>query len=136
MFRNAHTNSRRRALARGLLAASTLAGVATIAAAGQASADVATSVSLSPGQSYCVSQYAGYQVRGDGWATAGGARFKLLRAGTVLEATPGRVTAWAAERRTAYGNFPGPGVYSVCAYNTGDTRTTATLRIRSDGEFF
>ena len=42
-------------------------------------------------------------------------------------------TGWAAERRTAYGNFPGPGQYAVCAVNTGDTRTVVTIQIRSDG---
>ena len=132
MFRS---TTRRRTLAGGVLAATALTGVVAIAGAGPASAATITTVPLNPGQSHCVSQYAGFQVRGDGWATGGGARFKLLKAGTVLEATPGRVTGWAAERRASYGNFPGPGFYSVCAYNTGDTRTTATLQIRSDYEF-
>jgi hypothetical protein len=130
-----NTSTRRRILTRGLLATAAVTGVVTFAGVGAASAEMIRTVPLDPGQSYCVSQNAGYQVRGDGWATGGGARFKLLEYSTVLEATPGRVTNWAAERRTSYGNFPGAGYYSVCAYNTGTARTTVTLQIRTDSEF-
>jgi hypothetical protein len=128
-----------RTLSRSRLALTTAAagGLATTALtvlATGASASVVDTKPLTPGQSTCVTQYARYQVRGDGWATAGGARFKLLYNGQVLDATAGRVTAWAVERRTSYGNFPGPGYYAVCAYNTGTTNTTAQLSIRTDAE--
>jgi hypothetical protein len=80
-------------------------------------------------------QYASYQVRADGWATAQGAKFKLLRNGVVITNTPGRATQWAAEYRSAYGTFPGAGYYSVCAQNTGTTNTIVTLQLRTDSEF-
>jgi hypothetical protein len=110
------------------------AAVAVTLAAGPASAAQANTVVLNPGQSVCVQQYANYQVRGDGNATGGGARFKLLRNGQVLLASPDRVSGWAAELRTSYGNFPGPGYYATCAYNTGTARTTVFLEILTDGE--
>jgi hypothetical protein len=117
------------------LLAAGVVGAALAATASPASADAFQAIPLNPGQSACVSQYAGYQVRADGTATGGGARFKLLKNGAVIDATPGRVGFWQSERRTAYGTFTGAGYYSACAYNTGDTRTTVTLRIRTDGEF-
>jgi hypothetical protein len=120
------------------LAATAVAGgmTALIALSGApaASAAVSNTVPLAPGQAFCVSQDASFQVRAEGSATGGGARFKLLRNGQVLEATPGRVNWWAAERRTSYGNFPGPGSYAACAYNTGTTNTTVYLSIRTDYE--
>jgi hypothetical protein len=109
--------------------------VTTLTGAGAASADVIRTVTLKPSQSTCVDQYAYFQVRGDGSATGDGARFKILRYGSVVTATPGRFNYWAAELRSSYYNFPGPGYYSVCAFNTGDYPTTATIRIRSDYEF-
>jgi hypothetical protein len=111
------------------------AAIISLAGAGAASASSSNTAPLSPGQSTCVSQYASYQVHGDGTATGAGARFKLLYNGQVLDATPGRVNNWLLERRTAWGSFPGAGYYSVCAYNTGTTNTTVTLRIKSDSEF-
>jgi hypothetical protein len=108
----------------------------SLAGAGSASASVPTSTPLSPGTGVCsANQYASYQVRGDGSATGQGVKFKLLYNGSVLSATPGRVNAWAAEFRTSYGTFPGPGYYSVCAQNTGTTNSTVTLQIRTDGQF-
>ena len=104
-----------------------------VAAADPASA-VATTVPLTPGQSTCVQRYAAYQVRAVGSATADGARLKLLRNGVVIQATPGRVTSWAAELRTAYGNFPGAGYYAACAYNTGTRNTTVFLDLVTDTE--
>ena len=120
---------------RTLAATVALSATALLAGAGAASADTYTTQPLDPGASFCVSQWASYQVRGEGTATGGGARFKLLRNGVVLDATTGRVGSWVGERRTSYGNFPGAGTYSACAYNTGTTRTTVFLRIRTDGEF-
>lgn len=130
------TASRVRTLAATTIAAAALVG-ATSTGAGAAWPDdgVIKTVVLSPGQSDCVSQPASDQVRGDGSATNGGAKFKLVYYSSVLENSPFRASAWAAERRTAYGNFPGPGQYAVCATNTGNTRTIVTIQIRSDGQF-
>jgi hypothetical protein len=122
-----------------LIAAGSLVAAATTALVGAgaspASAYALQSQNLQPGGSVCVSQYAGYQVRGDGTATGDGARFKILRDVTVVAATPGRVTGWGQELRSSYGNFPGPGYYSVCAYNTGTTVTKVTISIKTDSEF-
>jgi hypothetical protein len=114
-------------------------GAATaIALAGAAAAQAGppSSTVLTPGRGECsASQYASYQVRADGYATNQGAKFKLLRNGVVIQNTPTRVNAWSSELRSAYGTFPGPGYYSVCAQNTGTANTTVTLQIRSDYEF-
>ena len=119
----------------GLAIAGTAAAL-SLAAAGTASASSYQSFSLSPGQGACTAtQYASYQVRADGWATGQGAKFKLLRNGVVVQSTANRASAWAAELRTSYGTFPGPGSYSVCAQNTGTTNTIVTLQLRTDGEF-
>jgi hypothetical protein len=108
----------------------------SLAGAGAASASSYASYALSPGQGACSqTQYASYQVRADGWATAQGAKFKLLRNGSVILNTTGRANGWAAELRTSLGTFPGPGYYSVCAQNTGTTNTIATLQLRTDSEF-
>jgi hypothetical protein len=127
-----------RTLTRSRIAATAAAGAVTAAVAlggaAPASAAASTSVRLAPGQSTCISQYASFQVRAEGQASWAGARFKLLRNGEVIEATPGRVNYWVTERRTAYGDFPGPGVYSACAFNTGTTNTNVTLDLRTDFE--
>ena len=118
-------------------AATTLAAAAAtalVATASPASAFAVQSRTLQPGESVCASQYASYQVRGDGSATAAGARFKILRDAAVVTATPGRVNYWSQELRSAHGTFPGPGWYSACAYNTGTTATKVTVTIKSDGE--
>jgi|tagenome__1003787_1003787.scaffolds.fasta_scaffold19450960_1 hypothetical protein len=120
-----------------LTAASTFAGLAAtalVATASPASAYALQSKLLQPGDSVCVSQYAGYQVRGDGTATGDGARFKILRGVSVASATPGRATGWAQELRSSYGTFPGRDYYSACAYNTGTTATRVTISIKTDGE--
>jgi len=120
----------------GAVLATGAAGAIALAGAGAANAQSYSSTPLAPGQGTCsTAQYAGYQVRADGWATGQGAKFKLLRNGVVIDTTPGRATAWAAEYRTAYGTFPGAGYYSVCAQNTGTTNTTVTLQLRTDSEF-
>ncbi len=117
-------------LATGAAAAITLAGAAA-AQAGPPSSTV-----LTPGNGVCsASQYASYQARADGYATNQGAKFKLLRNGVIIQNTPTRVNAWSGELRSAYGTFPGPGYYSVCAQNTGTANTTVTLQVRSDYEF-
>ncbi|WP_395728881.1 hypothetical protein [Nakamurella sp.] len=120
----------------GAVLATGAAGAIALAGAGAADAQSYSSTPLSPGQGACsATQYASYQVRGDGWATGQGAKFKLLRNGVVITNTPGRVNNWAFESRTAYGNFAGPGYYSVCAQNTGTANTVVTLQLRTDAEF-
>lgn len=120
----------------GAVLATGAAGAIALAGAGAANAQSYSSTALAPGQGTCsTSQYASYQVRGDGWATGQGAKFKLVRNGVVVNSTPGRVNNWAFESRTAYGNFAGPGYYSVCAQNTGTTTTIVTLQLRTDYEF-
>jgi hypothetical protein len=111
-----------------------LAGASVVTGSQLALAVAAGSFPEAPGQGDCVSQYADYAVRGDAWATADGAKFKLLRNGSVVANTPTRATNWAVERRTAYGNFPGPGLYSLCAQNTGTRNTVATLQLKTDAE--
>lgn len=114
------------------------AAAAAISAGGAATASAQQSgaYALAPGTGQCTNtQYASYQVRADGSATGQGAKFKLLRNGVVVSNTANRATAWAVELRSAYGTFPGPGYYSVCAQNTGTTNTTGTLQLRTDAEF-
>ena len=118
------------------LAAAGAAAALTLGGAAAASAAPPSSTPLSPGQGFCtVNQYAAYQVRADGSATGQGVKFKLLRNGVVVTSTPGRANYWAAEYRTSFGNFPGPGYYAVCAQNTGTANSTVTIQIRTDAEF-
>ena len=122
-------------IASGVLATGTAAAIALIGA-GAASAAPPVSQGLVPGATVCSpSQYASFQVRGDGWATVDGAKFKLVRNGVVVANTANRANIWAMELRSAYGNFPGPGYYSVCAQNTGTLNTTVSLQLRTDYEF-
>lgn len=118
------------------LAAAGAALAVSLAGASSASASSYQSTPLAPGQGTCSpAQYASFQVRGDGWATGQGAKFKLVRNGVVVTSTPFRATSWSAELRSSYGTFPGPGYYSVCAQNTGTANTIATLQLRTDYEF-
>jgi len=110
-------------------------GAAVLLGASGASASSFSGVTLAPGASQCVSQYASRQIRGDGYATVDGARFKLVFRGNVLDSSPGRTGAFFVERRTSTGTFPGPDYYSFCAYNTGIRNTTVQLLLRTDGEF-
>jgi hypothetical protein len=119
------------------LALATAAAGLSVAGATTASAQQSGSYPLSPGQGQCTnSQYAAYQVRGDATSsTTDGAKFKLVRNGVVVANTPNRQPMWTIELRSAYGNFPGPGYYSLCAQNTGTKNTIATLILRTDSEF-
>jgi hypothetical protein len=94
---------------------------------------------LTPGQQHCLSRSAttqNYQVRGDGTATRRGARFSLLFNGSTLDITPvGTASGWAAERRSAYGNYPGAGLYTVCATNESATNTLVNIHLLVDSEF-
>lgn len=132
------TSTAPRTTARKIVTSLAVVGAAaalSVGGAGIASAQQYGSYALSPGQGNCApSQYAGYQVRADGWATNQGAKFKLLRNGVVIANTANRATNWAVELRTSQGTFPGPGYYSVCAQNTGTANTIATLQLRTDAE--
>ena len=122
-------------LATGAAAAFALAG------AGAANAGPQTGQYLAPngGQVCSNSQYAGYQVRGIGTATFdsygnGGAKFKLMKNGSVVANTPTRVGSVLFEQRSAWGHFNGAGYYQLCAVNTGNSFTFATVQIQTDGE--
>ncbi|MFD8496551.1 hypothetical protein [Amycolatopsis sp. NPDC059657] len=109
--------------------------LALLAGAGSASANQFYGGTLTPGQQICVQQYAGYQVRVDGSATGQGAKFKLQRNGVTIVGSPGLTSSWAAELRTSYGTFPGPGYYIACVTNNGTANTNVRLQLRTDGEF-
>ena len=122
-------------VASGVLAGGAAAAIALVGA-GAANAAAPFSQGLVPTATVCSpSQYAAFQVRGDGWATVDGAKFKLVRNGGVVANTATRVNNYAIELRTSYGTFPGPGYYSLCATNTGTHNTLATVQIRTDNEF-
>ena len=106
-----------------------VAGALLIAAPTAAHAYSGWGGTLLPGQSACVSQYASYEVRGEGTATKAGAKFTVSRNGVTIYSTGPTASGFAAEFRTAWGNFPGPGVYQVCAKNNNTTNTLVNIRI-------
>ena len=111
-----------------------LTGAALIALPTAAYANTGWGGTLTQNQTSCVQQYAGYQVRGEGTATAKGAKFTMYRNGGLIYASSPSSAGFAAEFRTSWGNFPGPGTYQVCAKNTNASNTLVTIRILSDGE--
>ncbi|BCJ50774.1 hypothetical protein Asp14428_22490 [Actinoplanes sp. NBRC 14428] len=118
--------------------ATAFAGVALVAAPQAAFASAqGWGGTLRPGEQHCLtaSDYAYYQVRADGQATASGARFKVLRNGSVVFGTPsGTIAGFAYEGRSSYGTFAGPGSYTVCATNNNATRTLVNLHIFTDAD--
>lgn len=108
------------------------ASIATLGLAPAANAQQGASVSITPGSTVCVQQYASYQVRGDGWANRP-VKFSLKRNGVTVNPVPAS-TSWAQEYRTSYGTFPGPGVYQACAFNNGTQTATIQLQLRTDSE--
>ena len=108
-------------------------GPAILAVAPAAHAQQTGAVTLSPGATACVQQYASYQVRGDGWASRS-VKFSLKKNVVTISPVPAG-TVWAQEFRSSYGTFPGPGVYQVCAFNNGTQTASVQLQIRTDGEF-
>ena len=94
-------------------------------------------LNLTANQTYCFSRNADasvYQVRAEGTATKNGARFRFLRNGVVLEASPtDTAKTFYAERRGAY--YPGPGTYTICAANHYATNTLVNLHILFNNEF-
>jgi phage tail sheath gpL-like len=112
----------------GLVTAAALAGTA-------AYADTNTYQLLPPGQSACASQNANYQVRLEGTASKAGVKFRVYRNGVLVAASPSDTSSgYATELRSAWGNFPGAGVYTICALNKQTTNSFVSLRVRSDGE--
>jgi hypothetical protein len=118
-------------------ASAALAALAPTAA--QAADPIGWGGTLQSSQSHCFSRYADssvYQVRAEGTATGTGARFRFLRNGVVLDATPvDTARTFAAERRSAYGNYPGSGTYTICAANHHATSTLVNLRILFNNQF-
>ena len=128
-------------MSRRIIATAALAAIAAPAAvfgiAGAAQASQFVGTTLRPGEQRCVQQYASYQVRAEGHASAGGAKFKLQLNGVTLPGTgsPGLVSDWAAEARRSSGSFPGPGYYVACVTNNGTANTNVQLQLRTDAEF-
>jgi hypothetical protein len=123
-----------------VIGATAAATVLAVLAPSAAQADaIGWGGTLQYNESHCFTRTAGsnvYQVRAEGSATRNGARFRFLRNGAVLDATPfDTATAFAAERRTAYGNYPGPGTYEICAANHATTSTLVNLHILFNNEF-
>lgn len=91
-----------------------------------------------PGGQLCVTQNAGYQVRGEGTAQSPGVVFRLRRTGgsTVATSFPNVVIgSWSGEGRTSLGTFPGAGEYRMCANNNGATSVYVTkVKILTDSE--
>lgn len=113
-----------------------LAAVGVVALPAAAFANTYTGQQLTPGSSYCISQPASYQVRFDATGSNKGDKFRVYYNGTQIGASATDTTsAYAAEFRTSFGNFPGAGNYTICALNKQTTNSFVTLQIRSDGEF-
>jgi hypothetical protein len=129
MFSTAHTfRTARRTLAVALTGTALALAAPVAAQAAQGAAVVVT-----PGSTICVKQSASYQYRAS--VTAGApVGSSVTRNGVVVGfAFPTTVATY--EGRTSYGTFPGPGVYKLCATNSGTSNTRVTLSLLTDGEF-
>jgi hypothetical protein len=112
-----------------------VAGIGALALPAAAQADTYVGQFLGPNQSTCASQYASYQVRTEGTASNKGAKFRVYKDGAQIAASPTDTSGgYAAEFRSAWGNFPGPGYYTICALNKQTSNSFATVRVRSDVE--
>jgi hypothetical protein len=124
-----------------------VAAVATMTAAtaamlfsGAPSAQAASQTSgwVMPGGQLCVTQYAGWQVRGEATVQSPGLVLRLRKTGgsTVATSAPYNVIGtWNAEGRTSLGNFPGSGEYRMCANNNGTQNVYVTkIKITTDAE--
>ena len=87
---------------------------------------------LVPGESLCVEQYAGYQVRVDGTSKKP-LHFRVFRNGVAIQSYPGS-TGFVSELRSSWGTFPGAGYYKVCAVNNTTMNNWASVSIRTDSE--
>jgi hypothetical protein len=110
----------------------TAAATTALIAATPAFAVQTSSGPLAPGAQTCASQQAGYQVRVEGTASKP-LHFRVFRNGVAIQSFPGS-TAFASELRTSWGNFPGSGLYMVCAVNNTTVKNNVTVTIRTDGE--
>ena len=110
-----------------------VAGVATLGLAPAANAQQSAGVTITPGSTVCVQQYASYQVRGDGSSNRP-VKFMLKKNGVTISPIPAN-TYWAQEFRSSWGTFPGAGVYQACAFNNGTQNATVQIQLRSDYEF-
>jgi hypothetical protein len=115
----------------GLATATFAAGTALLTAA-PALAVQTSAGPLAPGAQTCASQQAGYQVRVEGTASKP-LHFRVFRNGVAIQSFPGS-TAFASELRTSWGNFPGSGLYKVCAVNNTTVSSNASVTIRTDAE--
>jgi hypothetical protein len=125
---------------RAAILAGATAAVAAVMIPAAAHADpIGWGGTLRPGQSYCFLRNAGpevYQIRAEATATNAGARFRFIRNGVVLQATDSDSRRqFSAERRTSTGDYPGPGVYQLCAANHATTDTLVNLHILVNNEF-
>lgn len=111
-----------------------VAGAALVALPAAAHANLGWGGTLAQGQQACVQQYASYQVRGEGTATRSGAGFTVSRNGVTIYSTSPTTGGFAAEFRSSWGNFPGPGYYKVCARNSNSTNTLVNIRVLADAE--
>lgn len=130
------SRSIRTRIARYLIIAGIIA-TAAVGAGGVAFAEQTASGTILPGNQLCTAaQHANIQVRGFGTASGtlpqGGAKFKLLRNGVVVNNTAQRVLG--ATLQFLPPTFPGPGDYQMCANNTGSSPVSVTLDLKTDGE--
>jgi hypothetical protein len=121
----------------GTAAAAGIVTLALLGSAGTASAAQYFSGTVKVGEQRCISQYAGFQVRGEGFASNQGAKFKIQHNGVTVPGTgsPGLVRNYGMELRNWLGNFPGPGYYTLCATNNGTANTNVTMQLLTDYEF-
>jgi hypothetical protein len=110
------------------------AGALFVLAPTAAHANVGWGGTVTPGGTACVQQYASSAVRGEGTATRSGARFAVYKDGAQLYSTGNTASGFAAELRSMWGNFPGPGYYQVCASNRNATNTLVNIRVLVDSE--
>jgi hypothetical protein len=117
----------------GFATAATAATLATAALSSTPAFALQSAASpLAPGAQVCASQQANYQVRVEGTASKP-LHFRVFRNGVAIQSFPGS-TGFASELRTSWGNFPGSGLYKVCAVNNTTVNNYATVTIRTDAE--
>ena len=128
MFRTARTARTARRIVAVSVTGAALALAAPVAAEAQTQ-----SVTVTPGSTICIKQYASYQYRATVNAGVPVGSSVALNGNLVNFQFP--ATAAAYEGRSSIGTFPGPGVYKVCAMNSGASNTRITLTLLSDGQF-
>jgi len=92
---------------------------------------------LQPQQEQCVAAPASYQARGEGNASTSSFRFFMKRNGVRIYGTgENPVSAFAAEFRSSWGTFPGPGTYETCAKNLSGSPRLVNFRIITDADLW